>query len=83
MSGNLQNPVSASDAALSFCSQTLRNTRDSIHLDRRKNSLPEMTCEPDIEVKRINPKISKEVQCCLPMRGDTAFEEQFFESQLI
>ncbi|XP_005097528.2 uncharacterized protein LOC101853550 [Aplysia californica] len=71
---------STNDVAVSTCSQTSKNTCEHVHLDRRKNSLPEMTSEPDVEVKRISPKISKETQCCLPMRGDSAIEEQFIET---
>ncbi|XP_059174741.1 uncharacterized protein LOC131954912 [Physella acuta] len=46
----------------------------------RKNSLPEMTSEPNVEIKRISPKISKETQCTLALRGESQFEEQFIET---
>ena len=48
----------------------------------RKNSLPEMTSEPSVEVKRVSPKASKETQCSLPLTGDSPREEQFIESKL-
>lgn len=46
----------------------------------RKNSLPEMTSEPSLEVKRVNPKASKETQCSSLELGDSPKEEQFIET---
>ncbi|KAK0041870.1 bromodomain-containing protein [Biomphalaria pfeifferi] len=57
-----------------------KQTTEPIRRGGRKNSLPEMTSEPSEEVKRINPKISKETQCNLPLRDETPMEEQFIET---
>ncbi|GFO32443.1 hypothetical protein PoB_005894800 [Plakobranchus ocellatus] len=46
----------------------------------RKNSLPEMTSEPSLEVKRVSPKANKETQCCITLAGDSPREEQFIET---
>ncbi|RUS90550.1 hypothetical protein EGW08_001727, partial [Elysia chlorotica] len=46
----------------------------------RKNSLPEMTCEPSLEVKRVSPQTSKGTQCCIPVSGDLPREEQLIET---
>ncbi|GFR63002.1 CAP-Gly domain-containing linker protein 2 [Elysia marginata] len=46
----------------------------------RKNSLPEMTSEPSLEVKRVSPKANKQIQCSLSVSGDSPREEQFIET---
>lgn len=46
----------------------------------RKNSLPEIISEPDVQVLRVSPTISKETQCSLLRHGDSPLEEQFIET---
>ncbi|CAG5130107.1 unnamed protein product [Candidula unifasciata] len=46
----------------------------------RKNSLPEITGQPDVEVQKVSPKISKETQCRLLLPGNTPLEDQFIET---
>ncbi|KAH9489595.1 hypothetical protein Btru_036453 [Bulinus truncatus] len=62
--------------------QTGKQMAELSRMEGRKNSLPEMTAEPSEEIKRISPKISKEIQCNLPLplRGDPPMEEQFIET---
>lgn len=63
------------------CPHTGRHGCEQTRSEGRKNSLPEITGQPDVEVKRINPKISKETQCCLSTHGESPLEEQFIESE--
>ncbi|BFZ21979.1 hypothetical protein BsWGS_25018 [Bradybaena similaris] len=58
----------------------IRHGCEHTRSDGRKNSLPEITGQPDIEIKRISPKISKETQCCLVTQGDSPLEDQFIET---
>ncbi|XP_076455595.1 uncharacterized protein LOC143290168 [Babylonia areolata] len=46
----------------------------------RKGSLPEIISEPDGQVLRVSPTISKETQCSLLRHGDSPGEEQFMET---
>ncbi|CAL1526600.1 unnamed protein product, partial [Lymnaea stagnalis] len=68
------------EVAVSPCVQTARQDPEPGRMEGRKNSLPEMTSEPSVEIKRINPKISKETQCSLPLRSESPIEEQFIET---